>query len=99
MAASIVARAGRVFAMGLANLVNIFDPQLIILSGELAEHDYLYDEQVIAMVAGQTVQVGGPPPEIRVHRWDDLMWARGAAAYAIEGLAARDLAGIGEDAA
>ncbi|WP_172328277.1 ROK family transcriptional regulator [Mangrovicoccus sp. HB161399] len=99
MAASIVARAERIFAMGLANLVNIFDPQLIILSGELAQHDYLYDEKVIAMVAGQTVQVGGPPPEIRVHRWDDLMWARGAAAYAIEGLAARALAGLGEDAA
>ncbi len=99
MAAGIVARAERIFAMGLANLVNIFDPQLIILSGELAQHDYLYDERVIAMVAGQTVQVGGPPPEIRVHRWDDLMWARGAAAYAIEGLAARALAGIGEDAA
>ncbi|MBE3638657.1 ROK family transcriptional regulator [Mangrovicoccus algicola] len=99
MAASIVARAERIFAMGLANLVNIFDPQLIILSGELAQHDYLYDEKVIAMVAGQTVQAGAPPPEIRVHRWDDLMWARGAAAYAIEGLAARALAGLGEDAA
>ncbi|WP_138466899.1 ROK family transcriptional regulator [Poseidonocella sp. HB161398] len=99
MAASIVARAERIFAMGLANLVNIFDPQLIILSGELAQHDYLYDAKVIAMVAGQTVQAGTPPPEIVVHRWDDLMWARGAAAYAIEGLAARALDSLGEDAA
>mgnify|MGYP001297500699 CR=1 FL=1 len=98
-ARSIVAKAGRLFAMGLANLVNIFDPQLIILSGELTQMDYLYSDDVIATVAGQIVQVEGPPPEIVVHRWGDLMWARGAAAYAIEGLSARALDALGDNAA
>ncbi|MEM8553374.1 MAG: ROK family transcriptional regulator [Pseudomonadota bacterium] len=99
IAASILERAGRIFAMGLANLVNIFDPQLIILAGEMTQVDYLYSEKVIGMVTGQVVQVDSPPPRVVVHRWDDLMWARGAAAYAIEGLEALALEALSDHAA
>ena len=85
-AQSIFNRAGRMFAMGLANIVNIFDPKLIILSGERMQFDYLYADEVIAAMMALVVQVDAPPPEVRIHRWGDLMWARGAAAYGIEGV-------------
>lgn len=99
LAQSIVARAGRMFAMGLANLVNIFDPQLIILSGERMQSDHLYAEEVIDSIRRSIVQIDMPPPEIVIHKWGDLMWAKGAAAYALDGVAAAALRGMGENAA
>ncbi|MCB1329564.1 MAG: ROK family transcriptional regulator [Maritimibacter sp.] len=85
-AKSILERASRMFAMGLANLVNIFDPALIIVSGERMSHDFLYSDEVIAMVRTQVMQVDAAPPEVRIHKWGDMMWAKGAAAYAMEGV-------------
>ncbi len=85
-ALSILERASRMFAMGLANLVNIFDPGLIIVSGERMSHDFLYSDEVIAMMKTQVLQVDAPPPEVRIHKWGDMMWAKGAAAYAMEGV-------------
>ena len=86
MARSILDRAARMFAMGLSNLINIFDPQLIILSGERMHLDFLYADDVLQSIKDMVVQVDAPPPEIIVHRWGDKMWAKGAAAFAIEGL-------------
>lgn len=85
-AASIVERASRMFAMGLANLVNIFDPSLLILSGERMAHAFFYSDEVIDGLRNQVVQVDAPPPEVKIHTWGDQMWAKGAAAYAMEGV-------------
>ncbi|WP_071673845.1 ROK family transcriptional regulator [Nioella nitratireducens] len=86
MARSIFDRAGRMFAMGLANVINIFDPGLVILSGEQMTFDFLYSEDVLNRVKESIVQVDAPLPDIRVHKWGDLMWAKGAAACAMEGV-------------
>jgi predicted NBD/HSP70 family sugar kinase len=80
----VVERAGRMFAMGLANLVNIFDPELVILAGEQIEFDHLYADVVIEEMCKSIVEIDKPAPEVVVHKWDNLMWARGAAAYALE---------------
>lgn len=80
----VIERAGRMFAMGLANLVNIFDPELIILAGEQMEFDHLYADAVIEEMRKSIVEIDKPAPEVVVHKWDNLMWARGAAAYALE---------------
>lgn len=99
LARSILQRAGRMFAMGLANLVNIFDPELIILAGEQMRFDHLYAEEVIAAMREQIVQVDRDPPEVVVHEWGDLMWARGAAGYALEQVSETAVAGEDADAA
>jgi predicted NBD/HSP70 family sugar kinase len=83
-AKTVIERAGRMFAMGLANLVNIFDPELIILAGEQLEFDHLYADAVIEEMRKSIVEIDKPAPEVVVHKWDNLMWARGAAAYALE---------------
>jgi len=85
-ASRIVERAGRMFSMGLANLVNIFDPQLIILSGERMQLDHLYANEVIDAMRSSIVQVDKAPPEVKIHKWGDLMWAKGAAAFALQGV-------------
>jgi len=85
-AQSIVRRSSRMFAMGLSNLVNIFDPQLIILSGERMQFDHLYAEDVMASIKDSIVQIDADPPEIAIHKWGDFMWARGAATFALHGV-------------
>jgi predicted NBD/HSP70 family sugar kinase len=95
-AQSIVQRAGRMFAMGLANLVNIFDPQLIILAGEQMQFDHLFADRVMDEMRKSIVQIDKPPPEVVIHKWGNLMWARGAAAYALGKVSGIALAGLGE---
>ncbi len=98
LARSIFTRAGRMFAMGLANVINVFDPKLIILSGSHLSNDFLYTEEVIAHVQRSVVQVDEPLPNIVTHAWGEMMWAKGAAAYAIEGISALHINGLGSDA-
>ncbi len=83
-ALAIFERAGKMFGMGLANLVNIFDPELIIFSGERMQFDLLYEENVLEELRHNSLQTNRPPPEVRVHKWGDLLWAKGAAAWATE---------------
>lgn len=93
-AKTIVERAGRMFALGLANLVNVFDPELIILAGEQMQFDHLYAQEVMAEMRKSIVQIDKAPPEVVIHRWGNKMWAQGAAAYALDfvrEMAARDM--------
>ena len=99
MAKKIVERAGRMFALGLANLVNIFDPELIILAGEQMQFDHLYADEVLAQMRSSIVQVDKTPPEVVIHKWGNLMWARGAAAYALDKVSDLALEGLGDHAA
>ncbi len=45
------------------------------------------------------VQVDAPLPEVIVHDWGDLMWAKGAAAYALEEVTARTVRELANAAA
>ena len=97
-ARSIFRRAGRYLAVGLSNVINLFDPALIILSGERMRYDYLYATETLAEMENLTIATGRPRPPIEIHAWGDLLWAHGAAALALsavsEGLLspARELA-------
>jgi len=90
-ARSIFRRAGRMFALGLSNIVNLFDPELIILAGEQLNMDHLCNADVMADLRRWSVKVDAPPARIRTHRWGDLMWAQGAAAMAVSGVTERAL--------
>jgi predicted NBD/HSP70 family sugar kinase len=83
-AAAIFNRAGRYLAVGLSNIVNLFDPSLIILSGERMRYDYLYAEDVLAEMRALTLDIGRPAPRVEINAWGDLVWARGAAALALD---------------
>ena len=97
-ARSIFRRAGRYLAVGLSNVINLFDPALIILSGERMRYDYLYAAETLAEMDNLAIVTGRPRPPIEIHAWGDLLWAHGAAALALsvvsEGLVApgRDIA-------
>lgn len=79
-ARTIFRRAGRFLALGLANVVNLFDPSLIILSGERMRFDYLYADEVMAEM--RRLALGAAPP-VEINTWGGEVWARGAAALAL----------------
>lgn len=85
-ARSIFRRAGRYLAVGLSNVVNLFDPSLIILSGERMRFDYLYADDTLAEMDNLAIATGRPRPPIEIHAWGDLLWAQGAAALALSAI-------------
>ncbi|NDH03774.1 MAG: ROK family protein, partial [Marivivens sp.] len=88
-ARTIFQRAGRYLAVGLSNIINLFDPELIILSGERMRFDYLYAAEVLAETHSLTLNQARPRSKIEIQTWDDLVWARGAAALALSELTNR----------
>ncbi len=90
-ARSIFRRAGRYLAVGLANVINLFDPALIILSGERLKFDYLYAAETLAEIDNLVINTGRPRPPIEIHAWGDLLWAHGAAALALSAVTERIL--------
>ncbi|MBE9638249.1 ROK family protein [Salipiger mangrovisoli] len=95
---SIFRRAGRYLSLALANVTNLFDPQLIILSGERMRYDYLYAEGTLTEMKTMMIETGREAPKVEIHAWGDMVWARGAAALALETLTEQML-GAGRDMA
>jgi predicted NBD/HSP70 family sugar kinase len=85
-ATTIFKRAGRYLATGLANVINLFDPSLVILSGARMQYDFLYEDEVLHEMERQTLDWQRTRPDIEVHTWGDLLWAQGAAALALSEL-------------
>ncbi|WP_136442439.1 ROK family protein [Pacificoceanicola onchidii] len=83
---SIFRRAGRYLALALANVANLFDPQLIILAGERMSYDYLYANETLREMKTMALDTGRAPPRVEIHAWGDMVWARGAAALALDHL-------------
>jgi len=94
-ARSIFRRAGRYLAVGIGNIINLFDPELILLSGERMRYDYLYADEVLAELANVSIQVDRPAPRVEIHAWGDMIWARGAAALALSHITAEMLGAVG----
>jgi predicted NBD/HSP70 family sugar kinase len=82
-ARAIFDRAGRYLAVGLANIVTLFDPSLIILSGERMRYDFLYAKEMLAEMSRLTLNAGRPAPRVEINAWGDMVWAQGAAALAL----------------
>ena len=81
-------RAGRFLSVGLSNVVQLFDPPLIILSGKRMQHNDLYADTVFAEMQKLTLSDNREPCKIAIHAWDDLVWARGATVPALAAITA-----------
>jgi predicted NBD/HSP70 family sugar kinase len=82
-ARTIFRRAGRYLSVGLANVIQLFDPGLIILSGERMQYDYLYADEVLAEMQKLTLTDGRQSCQVEIHAWGGMAWARGATALAL----------------
>lgn len=85
-AQTIFRRAGRYLSVGLANVIQMFDPPVIILSGERMQYEYLYADLVFAEAQKLTLSNGRAPCPITIRAWNDLVWARGATVPALSAL-------------
>lgn len=83
-ARTIFRRAGRYLSVGLSNVIQLFDPGLIILSGERMQYDYLYSREVLTEMQKLTLNDGRTPCKVEIHAWGGMIWARGATALALE---------------
>ncbi len=93
-AKGIFSAAGKMFARGIANLINVLSPQLIIISGEgVRAGDLLFDSMHLALA--EYVMPGlAEDTEIRIEPWDDNAWARGPAGLVLGELFKSPIHGI-----
>ncbi len=79
----ILSRAGRLLGMQIANLINIFDPEIIVISGEgTTTGEWLFGAMRTA-VAQHVMPGVAEDTEIRIDPWGDDTWARGAASLVL----------------
>lgn len=72
-------KAGSILGIGIANLVNLFNPQKIIISGEgTREGDFLFDSMKKS-IQQNTMPGLFDPNTVEIAPWGDDAWARGAA--------------------
>lgn len=85
-AQAILARAGEVLGVGIANLINILNPELIIISGEgVRAGDFLFNPMRAVVMANVMPGLAGDT-RIDIEPWDDYAWARGAAGLVLQRL-------------
>jgi glucokinase-like ROK family protein len=78
-AREIFARAGRILGMAIANLITLFDPQKIIISGEgTRAGSFLFDPMKEA-IRKNTLPGLYAERTVEIAEWGDDAWARGAA--------------------
>lgn len=83
-ARTIFNRAGRYLSVALSNVAQLFDPEMIILSGERMRYDYLYADEVMAEMESLSLDRRRPSPPVEIHVWGGYVWARGGAALALD---------------
>jgi predicted NBD/HSP70 family sugar kinase len=79
VARDIYAQAGEMLGRGVANLINLFNPELIIISGEgIRAIDWLFPS-MRESVKNHVLPDLAEDTRIEIDVWDDDAWARGAA--------------------
>ncbi len=85
-AQAIFTQAGQVLGRSIANLINIFSPQQIIISGEGVRAGYLIFDPIRDTIAQHVMPGLAEDTEIEVDVWNDDAWARGAASLVLQEL-------------
>ena len=85
-AVEIFEAAGRVLGLGVANLINIFNPQRIIIGGEGVKLGSLLLNAMQPAMACHIMPGLQGDTEIQLEPWGDDAWARGAASLVLREL-------------
>jgi predicted NBD/HSP70 family sugar kinase len=90
-AQGIFAAAGRTLGMALANLVNIFNPPLLVIGGEGTRALDLLEEPLQETLRAHCFEGFFDDMRLVVEPWGDDAWARGAASLMLDELFRPDL--------
>ena len=83
---AIFENAGRVLGRSIGNLLNLFNPQLVIVTGEGMRAGSLILEPMRQAVREASFDLLGTDTRVVVQSWGDEAWARGAASIVIHDL-------------
>jgi glucokinase-like ROK family protein len=78
-ALQIFERAGRILGLGIANLINLFNPKTIIISGEGTRQGEFLFPAMKESLQQNTMPGLFDPNTVMIAPWGDDAWARGAA--------------------
>ena len=84
LALDVLSRAGTYLGVGMANLVNIFNPEMIVLGGGMAEQEELFIEPARRVVAEKAFQVSAQAVRIVTAQLGNEAGIYGAAVFALE---------------
>jgi predicted NBD/HSP70 family sugar kinase len=84
IAVETIAQAGERIGIGVANLINVVDPGLVVLGGELTRAGPILLDPIIETVRGRALSMFAARPEIVTTRLGDRDIALGAATQVID---------------
>ena len=79
-------RSGEILGLGISGLVQIFNPEKIIIAGEGVRAGALLFEPMQKMVKAHTTPEMFETLQIVIQKWQDKDWARGAASLVLQEL-------------
>jgi predicted NBD/HSP70 family sugar kinase len=98
-AVELFARSGGLLGQGVANLVNLFNPARILISGEGVRYGDLFFTPMRQALAANTMPALKGDSQVRIDPWGDDAWAVGAASLVLRDLFVSPLqAGRGQSA-
>ena len=84
----------RYLSLGLSNVIQLFDPEMIVLSGTRVQQGFLRAEDLVSKTRALTLDDDRRACRIVVNKWDGLIWARGASALALSSVTSDVLSGV-----
>jgi predicted NBD/HSP70 family sugar kinase len=82
----VLARAGVILGRAIANLINIFDPQLLLISGEGVRYGHWLLDSMHTAITENVMEALRGDVQIQIEPWGDDDWARGAASLVLREL-------------
>lgn len=82
----IFSRGGHFLGVGLSGLIQIFDPEKIIISGQGVEAGDLIFKSMHAAIEAHTIPVLRKSTQIVIPKWEHTDWAHGAASLVLQEL-------------
>jgi transcriptional regulator of PTS gene len=74
---------GRYLGLGIANVVNLLNPQRVIICQGAVRCAHLFEDELREMVEKKVLAPLKKNLEIVIHHWGDEVWARGAASLVL----------------
>jgi len=86
IAVNILKETGAILGQSVANLINLFNPQRILISGEGVARGPIFFEAMKKSMQTYALPNLYSDVDLRVEPWGDDVWARGAASLVLRSI-------------
>jgi predicted NBD/HSP70 family sugar kinase len=81
---------GNYLGLGIANFVNLINPERVVICEGAVSCAHLFEKSMRATIADLLIAPLRDNFDLVIHRWGDVVWARGAASLVLQELDQRD---------